>query len=152
MTNREKVQVEFSVPSQSLHIRHAYCPNGHSLVDKNVKIHGYPSLKVTVRFGDLKGTLFLDPVYGSFDHDDRDLPLPMGKVVRLYCPQCDTDLTDADERCHVCSSPMFLFHLPKGGVIEGCLKKGCFYHKLTIVDSEEQISRLFKDSTLESYL
>ncbi|MBD3225492.1 MAG: hypothetical protein GF313_12255 [Caldithrix sp.] len=152
MKKEEILNVEDKVSSETLYIRHASCPKGHSLMDNHVTIHGHSSLKVIVRFDDKEGILFLDPVYGSFDHDDSDLPLPMGKVVQLFCPTCKSDLTDPHETCHVCSSAMFQFHLPRGSVIEGCLKKGCFYHKLTSVDGEQQLARMYENTTLESFL
>jgi hypothetical protein len=47
---------------------------------------------------------------------------------------------------------MFVFNLPKGGIIEGCLKNGCVYHKMKIIDAEQLVARSFENSTLESYL
>jgi hypothetical protein len=47
---------------------------------------------------------------------------------------------------------MFVLHLPRGGVVEGCLKKGCFEHSLKIVDAEELLKRLFDEHTLDAYL
>ena len=50
-----------------------------------------------------------------------------GAIVEFLCPTCNISLTSPDEICQVCSSPTFLGHLPKGGIIEGCLKKGCYF-------------------------
>lgn len=152
MTNKEKLEVELEVPSNTLHVQHAYCPHGHSLIDSEVRIHGYPSIKVRVGFKHQKGYLYLDPVYGSHDNIEKGVDIPQGGVVKFYCSHCGTDLTTGDDTCQLCASPMFIFHLPNKGIVEGCLKKGCYYHKLRIVDAEQQIARLFRNDTLESYL
>ena len=152
MGKKEKIQIEVEVPSSTLNVQHASCPKGHLLRDENVKIHGNPSLKVKIRRKKQEGLLFIDPVYGSFDNIEKDITLAHGDVVEMFCPECGISLKDPHETCQVCSSPMFTFHLPKGGIVEGCTKKGCFFHKLKILDTEKQISRSFENSTLESFL
>jgi len=151
MKSKEKIQIEVEVPSSTLNVQHAACPKGHLFRDEKVKIHGNPSLKVKVRNRGKEGFLYLDPVYGSFDNIE-EVTIKKGDVVEMFCPECGVSLKDTHETCQVCSSPMFTFHLPKGGIIEGCLKKGCFFHKLKIVDAEQQLSRSFENNTLESYL
>ncbi len=152
MAKKEKLHIEVEVPSKKIHVEHVYCPNGHSLCNEEKKIHGYPSIKTKVTIGAKEGIIYLDPVYGSFDNIEEGISIPNGGVVELFCPECGVNLTDPDESCQLCASPMFIFHLPKGGIVEGCLKKGCHYHKMKIVDAEQQISRLFENDTLESYL
>lgn len=152
MAKKEKIQIEVEVPASTLNVQHAACPKGHLLRDEEVKIHGNPSLKVKIHKKGKEGILYLDPVYGSFDNIAKDISLAKGDVVEMFCPQCDVSLTDSNETCQVCSSPMFTFHLPKGGIIEGCTKNGCFFHKLKILDTEKQLSRSFENSTLESFL
>ncbi len=152
MSDKEKIQVEVEVPSKSFTVEHVSCPNGHSLCDDKVKIHDKPSIKVKARYKDQDGYMFLDPVYGSYDNIEKGISLPKGAVVELFCPECGMSLTDPSETCQLCSSPMYIFHLPKGSIVEGCLKKGCMFHKMKIVDAEQQIARLFEDNTLESFL
>ncbi len=152
MAKKEKVEIEVEIPAKKLYVKHASCPNGHLLCDETVKIHGYPSIKVKVKYRDQEGWLYLDPVYGSYDNIEKEITLPQGAVVEFFCPECGVSLKDPEETCQLCSSPLFVFQLPKGGIVEGCLKKGCMYHKMKIVDAEQQIARLFEDSTLESYL
>ena len=155
MSKSEKIQVEISVPAKALNVKNAKCPNGHSLMDPEVKIGGYQAVKVNVTCGDEKGVIYLDPVYGSYDHIEEGIKIKDDCVVEFLCPECNTRLTDKHENCHLCSSPLYVFHLPKGSIVEGCLKKGCLFHKMKIVDSEEQMGRLFSDisnSTLESFL
>jgi len=152
MAKKEKVQIEIEIPSKKLHISHATCPKGHLLQDKEVKIHGYPAIKVKARNRDKEGMLYLDPVYGRYENIETGLDIHKGDVVKMYCPECGIDLKDPHELCQSCSSPMFIFNLPNGGIVEGCMKKGCLFHKMKIVDAEKQIDRLFENSTLESYL
>ncbi|GAB4369770.1 MAG: hypothetical protein Kow0042_11620 [Calditrichia bacterium] len=152
MEKKEKLQIEIEVPSQALHVEHVYCPRGHALSDPSTRIHGYPAIKVKVKYKQQEGFLYLDPVYGSYDNIEKDIEIPQKGVVKFYCPECGVPLQAEGETCQVCSAPLFLFHLPKGGIIEGCLRKGCLFHKMKIVDAEEQIARLFQNDTLESFL
>ena len=152
MSNKEKIQVELEISSKSVNVQHAFCQNGHSLIDSSVKINGFAAIKVKVRANNQEGLLYLDPVYGSYNNIEKGLTIPKGTLVEMFCPECGKSLTDEQETCQVCSSPMFVFHLPKESIIEGCLKKGCMFHKLRIIDGEHQMMRLFENSTLESFL
>ena len=152
MGKKEKLQVEVEISSKKIHVQHVLCPNGHELCDSSKKINGYPAIKMKVTFQDQSGFIYLDPVYGSFDHIEEGVNLPNGAIVEFLCPTCNISLTSPDEICQVCSSPTFLGHLPKGGIIEGCLKKGCYFHKMKVIDAEQQVARLFENDTLESYL
>lgn len=152
MTDKEKIQVELEISSKSVNVQHAHCQNGHSLIDPSVKINGFPAIKVKVKAKDQEGVLYLDPVYGSYNNIEKGITIPKGTVVEMFCPECGESLSDDSEVCQICSSPMFVFHLPKESIIEGCLKKGCMFHKLKIVDGEHQMERLFENSTLESFL
>ena len=152
MGKKEKLQVEVEVPSKAIHVEHVKCPNGHELCDPSKKINGHPAIKMTVVHEQNTGTIYLDPVYGSFDHVEEGIDLPKGAVVEFFCPTCNVSLKSPEDSCQLCSSPTFIGHLPKGGIIEGCTKKGCYFHKMKIVDAEQQIARLFENDTLESYL
>lgn len=134
-----KEQIILEVPSQALHVEHAACRNGCSLMDPSVPINGYPSIKVLIQYGGIKGMIHLDPVYGSF-HNILDVDIPEGVVVEMFCPTCNVSMKVNDGRvCDWCFSPLFCLYLPKGGVLEGCLKSGCHQHKLKLVDVDEQL-------------
>ena len=152
MSEKEKLHIEVEVPSREIHVEHVFCSKGHSLCDPDTLIHNYPAIKVKVRCQGKEGFLFIDPVYGSYDHLEKGIEIPPGAVAEFRCPECGVSLQDPEETCQLCASPLYVFHLPKGGIIEGCLKKGCLYHKMTLVDTEQQVARLFKNDTLESYL
>ena len=152
MPGKEKVQIEIEVASNKLNVKHAKCPKGHQLCCDEKKIHGNPSIKLKVKYKNHEGFIYLDPVYGSYDNIEEGLSMPKNAVAEFFCPECGVSLTDPSDTCQLCSSPMFVLELPNGGIVEGCLKKGCVYHKLKIVDAEQLIARSFENSTLESYL
>lgn len=152
MAKKEKIQIELEVPSKVLEVKNVTCPNGHKLFDEEVKFEGNPSLKAKVKYKNQTGFIYLDPVYGSFNKIEEGIKIPDNAVAEFFCPECNVSLTDAHETCKLCASPLFVLHLPNNSVAEGCLKKGCLYHKIKIVDAEQQLGRLFEDSTLESYL
>lgn len=136
----EKIIIE--VPTKTLHVEHAKCVNGHSLMDPSVSINGYPSIKVMIQYGDVKGIIHLDPVYGSF-HNIYEVDVPEGVVVEMFCPTCGVSMKVDDGRvCDWCFSPLFILYLPNGGLLEGCLKAGCHQHKLKVVDIDEQLSMI----------
>lgn len=148
MDENKKVQIEIDVSKHPLHVDHPSCSKGHSLRCDSVKIHDYASIKVKATYKNNGGFVYIDPIYGSFDNIIEGMHVPEGEIIELFCPECEENLTAKDDSCQVCLSPMFVFHLPNNGIVEGCLKKGCMFHKLKIVDAEEQIARLFEDRTL----
>jgi len=152
MANKEKVDIEVEVSTKALEVKHVTCQNGHSLLDEEVKFSGHPSIKLKVKYKNATGFMYLDPVYGSYNKIEEGITLPDNAIVEFFCPVCNESLTDSHETCQLCSSPLFVLHLPKHSIVEGCLKKGCIYHKLKIVDADQNLGRLFEDSTLESYL
>jgi hypothetical protein len=148
MSEKEKVQIEIDVSKHQLHVNHPTCSNGHSLKCEDVKIHDYPSIKVKAKYKDNNGFIYIDPIYGSFDNIIEGMHVPEGEVIELFCPECNEKLIAPADTCQVCLSPMFMFHLPNNGIIEGCMQKGCMFHKLKIVDAEELVARLFDERML----
>lgn len=147
--NKERIILE--VPAGKLHVEHAACPQGHSLMDPAMPIGGYPSIRIMAQYGSLQGLIHLDPVYGSF-HNLLDIDIPEGVVVRMSCPTCGMSLEVPDDHCDHCYSPMFALYLPNGGILEGCTKNGCHKHKLRLVDVDEQIGQLHGDDHLQLLL
>ncbi len=148
MSENEKIQIEIDVSKRPLHLEHPTCSKGHTLRCDNVKIHDYASIKVVARFKENSGFIYIDPIYGSFDNIIEGMHVPEGEVIELFCPECDEKLLAPTDTCQVCLSPMFLFHLPNNSIIEGCMQKGCMFHKLKIIDAEEQVARLFEERML----
>jgi hypothetical protein len=151
MDDRPANEIVITVPPKTVHLHNVACSGGCNLIDTSVRIGENPSIGVTVEYSGKRGMLYLDPRYGSFENQYA-FHIPDGVVVRFFCPHCGTDLSDPDETCSLCSAPMFRLHLPRGGILEGCLRKGCVGHRLRIVDLDEQFLRLFNDGVLDSYL
>lgn len=145
---KDNITVEIDISSNGLHVEHPTCPNGHSLLCGTVKIHNLSSIKAKAIVNEIEGFIYIDPIYGSFDNIIEGMKIPEGSIVELFCSECGISLTDSSERCQVCASPMFVFHLPNQSIVEGCLKKGCMFHKLKIVDADQQLTRLFEERML----
>lgn len=137
--NTENITIE--IPSKAFHVGHASCPNGHSLMDPSVPINGFPSIKVILQYGSARGAVHLDPVYGSF-HNLYDVDIPEGVVVDMFCPTCNATFRAPEEHCDYCFAPVFTLFLPKGGILQGCLRNGCHQHKMKLVDVDEQLGDL----------
>jgi hypothetical protein len=144
-------KIELTIPAASLVVSHARCCNGHLLMEPDMPIGGHPSIHVRVKHGDDEGDLFLDPRYGSFEHKS-ELEIPEGVVVGFFCPECGETLREKDVICNSCSAPMFVMHLPHGGRIEGCTRRGCFSHRLEVLDMDAQLLRLFEETNMDAYL
>jgi hypothetical protein len=151
MPKHQKELLEIEIPSQSLRLQHASCPNGHSLMDPDHKIDGYPSVTVVAKHKTGEGQIHLDPVYGSFK-TVSEIEVPERGVVEFFCPECHASLNDEKQTCGVCSAPMFALQLPYGGIVEGCLRNGCQFHNLKLVSGEELVKRLYEEHTLDAYL
>jgi hypothetical protein len=149
--NRRLERVEVTVPAGKLHVQHARCPNGCSLMSETMEIGGYPAITVTGSYRGKSGTVHLDPAYGSFNNI-VELDIPDGEVVEFSCPHCGVSLRHPTETCNTCSSPTFVLHLPHGSLVEGCQRKGCFSHKLLLAELGDQLASEFSDHGLDVYL
>lgn len=150
-SEKSKDEIVVEIPAKVIHIEHATCHRGCNLMAPDVTIHGHPAIKLMAEYEDQRGLLYLDPVYGSFDNVS-DLDIPEGAVATFSCPTCGESLASTEETCNSCSASLFVLKLPRGSVVEGCLRKGCHKHRLKIVDLDAQLLRLYEEDTLESYL
>jgi len=145
----ERLIVE--VPSESICIKEACCPNGHSLMAPEHPMGGAPSIKVIfVSDSGEEGVAYLNPWYGNFEVDSS-FPMKEGEVVELFCPSCRADMRRPDDRCTFCGARMFQIKLPKGGMVEGCSRKGCHNHRLKVVDLSSQLGKIFDFDTRPRY-
>ena len=117
-------------------IQHAECSKGCNLITDEKLINGMKAIKVKAKFGDKEGIIYLDPEFGSYNHE-TELEIQKGTVVEFYCPYCGVNLVDHEEICKTCSSPMLSLELPKEGVVAACTKMGCFDHALRIESFDE---------------
>ncbi len=147
MKNKKKEIVEIEIPSKAIRVKHATCPRGHSLMDEEHLISGYPSITVHAKVDDKEGLIHLDPVYGSYKNVP-EFEVKEGECVTMFCPECGLSLIE-NETCDRCGAPMFVVYLPHGGVIEVCTRNGCQFHNLKFTESEEMGKKLFEDTMLD---
>ncbi|MBD3161703.1 MAG: hypothetical protein GF346_05550 [Candidatus Eisenbacteria bacterium] len=150
MARQEKEKVTLQIEEGTLGIRNATCPNGCDLMDPGVLIHDLPSIRVAYEAEGKKGSVHLDPLYGRFE-SVHDWDPPLGEIVEFLCPRCGESLRSDEGTCRICAAPLFALQL-KSGIVEGCLRRGCLYHRMTIVGSDELMQRLFDDRSQDSYL
>jgi len=121
-------------PAGVLQIKSAVCRKRHELVDRKFQINGKPAITMRYRHQDQSGLIHLNPMYGSDEHQLTGLP-PLADDVELVCPECVTSLIAEGERCPKCNAPIFVFEVPLKGLVQGCLRAGCGWHRWEQVDS-----------------
>ena len=135
-------QITIRIPPGAVHVQHATCPAGCSLMAPDKPIGGFPSIRVSIAFGSERGQLYLDPGYGSFQHV-TGLTIPPRTVVEMLCPTCGESLVQA-EPCSDCGARTFRLLLPGGGTVTGCLRYGCHRHKLELADLDGDLLKLYE--------
>lgn len=107
------------------------CPRcNHSLMAPQHLIDGYPSIRVTVSFGEKHGWLALSSLYGSYNVA-KEYEIPEDTVVNIFCPHCHAELTGASD-CPICGSSMVPMIVRGGGVVQICSRWGCKGHILDL--------------------
>ena len=135
-------QITIRIPEGAVHVQHAMCPRGCSLMAPDVPIGGFPSIRVLIACGTERGICHLDPAYGSFQHS-MSLRLPPNAVVEMFCPSCGESLSKP-EPCDECGARTFRILLPHGGAVTGCLRYGCHRHTLELSDPDGDLLRLYE--------
>jgi Zn finger protein HypA/HybF involved in hydrogenase expression len=103
----------------------------HALMDPSYEIDGYPSIRVTISFGQKHGWLRLSSMYGSYQvFSEHEIPL--GTVAHFFCPHCHVELIGASS-CPSCNAPMVPMIVRGGGVVQICSRRGCKSHMLDLV-------------------
>jgi signal transduction histidine kinase len=152
-------------PAGVLQIKRALCRKRHDLVDRKIQIDGKPAVSMRYRKNKDTGMIYLNPMYGSKEHRLGDMP-PLEAGVELMCPDCSASLIAEGETCPDCGSPIYTYEVPLKGLVQGCLRDGCGWHRWELVDSawedeyvevrviddgcgipREQISKLFEPFT-----
>ena len=121
-------------PTGVLQIKRALCRKRHDLVDRKVQIDGKPAISMRYRKNKETGLIYLNPMYGSDKHILNGMPA-FDADVDLQCPDCSTSLLVDGELCPECGSPIFAFEVPMKGLVKGCLRKECNWHRWKQVDS-----------------
>lgn len=102
----------------------------HSLMDSSHLIDGYPSIRITVSFGDVHCWLALSSLYGSYNVSS-EYEIPPDTIVNFFCPHCHAELLGAS-RCGECGAPMVPMIVRGGGVVQICSRRGCKGHMLDL--------------------
>ena len=132
-------------------VEQVFCPNGHSLMVDNVRLHGEPSITMTLRVGNTEGTVFLDSFWGSHDKlysfipDLADVDAERNDVL---CPSCgSTMLTRVKKGCKTCGeSRLIVLHLPGAqNKIMLCAKLGCPWHRIVAEDISHKYTEMVDD-------
>jgi two-component system NtrC family sensor kinase len=121
-------------PTGTLQIKRALCRKRHDLVDRKIQIDGKPAISMRYKKKDQTGMIYLNPMYGSTDHRLNGMP-DFDKDVELMCPDCSASLIADGETCPDCGSPIYAYEVPLKGLVHGCLKKGCGWHRWEQADS-----------------
>lgn len=135
--NGGKISVVPSLLSLSPHglaqIKAAVCPNGHDLMDSELKIYGLPTVKVKVTSNGNVGVMNLDPVYGKHRHE-YGIEIEKGKGLQVSCPQCNASLIEENVSCPKCGSSVCCFEVLSQGVFEGCTNPECTWQRWQAMD------------------
>lgn len=107
------------------------CPRcNHSLMDPEYLIDGYPSIRLTISFGQKHGWVRLSSLYGSYtiasEHE-----IPMDTIIHNFCPHCHAELVGPSS-CTECGAPMFPMVVRGGGMVQICSRRGCKNHMLDL--------------------
>ncbi len=121
-------------PAGVLQIKRALCPKRHDLVDRKVQIDSKPAISMRYRKKKQTGIIHLNPMYGSSKHLLGDMPTPETGV-ELLCPDCSVSLISEGETCPKCGAPIYAFEVPLKGLVQGCLRDGCGWHRWEQADS-----------------
>ncbi len=121
-------------PAGTLQIKRALCRKRHDLVDRKIQIDGKPAISMRYKKKKETGLIYLSPMYGSDAHKLNGMP-DFDKEVQLMCPDCSASLIADGEFCPDCGSPIYAFEVPLKGLVQGCLKEGCGWHRWEQVDS-----------------
>ncbi len=117
-----------------LQIKRALCRKRHDLVDRKVQIDAKPAISMRYRKKKDTGLIHLNPMYGSNEHRLNGMPA-IEEGVELQCPDCSTSLMAEGELCPKCNAPIYAFEVPLKGLVRGCLRDGCGWHRWEQVDS-----------------
>lgn len=71
-------------------INEAYCPNGCSIIDRDVEINGFPGLRIKFKRPGVEGEFVISAIEGDFEKKILSGNLEDGKKDELYCPHCDS--------------------------------------------------------------
>lgn len=69
-------------------VTEAYCPNGCSLIEKEIEINGFPGLRIAFKREGMNGEFIVSAIEGDFDKKIIRGQLIEGVKDELLCPHC----------------------------------------------------------------
>ena len=125
----------------SLNVLCPYCRK--SLMDSDVKLNDYPSIKLNISTPEDRGTIHLCSIYECYDHVS-DIELVKGMVVDVSCPHCNKELL-VPEECIECGAPMVSMVLKIGGRVSICSRYGCPNHFVAFQDIHTELAKFYEE-------
>ena len=102
----------------------------HTMMDKEILIDNFPSIRLTISFKDKHGSLRLSSMYGSYN-TETEFDVPDDVIVNFFCPHCHAELK-SPTICPECGENMIPLMVNGGGIVQICPKKGCQGHLLDL--------------------
>ena len=127
----DKIEIETDQRVFPMEVSCSRC--NHSLMDPKHIIDGYPSIRITISFGQQHGWLALSSLYGSYNVSS-EYKIPEDTIVDFFCPYCHTELLGAFS-CPECGAPMVPMIVRGGGIVQICSRSGCKGHMLDLGES-----------------
>ena len=120
------------------------CSEGHNLIDNAVHIHGEPSIKLNVKIGSSKGSIFVDAFWGSHAKLFSFMPgcSDTSEILEVFCPICGksiiVDRKCTQDKCDSTKSIELILPGQKNKILV-CAKLGCPGHRIEINAMQETI-------------
>ena len=117
------------------HVKKAFCPKGHNLLDNSFKIEGLPTIKLRARHKSNEGYINIDPIYGKH-RNYFGIRMKHQCEIEISCPTCNISLIDKDKKCPECGCNVYFFEVPGKGRVEGCSRKDCYWQNWELIEKE----------------
>ncbi len=113
----------------------------HSLMDNEVLVDGFPSIKLTISFNSRHGWIRLSSLYGSHTIES-EFAIPTDMIVDFFCPYCHAQIVGGMS-CLECGAPMIPMSVGGGGIVQICSRATCKGHLLDLGSrkSEQSMDR-----------
>ena len=101
-------------------VTHAYCHNGHNLIDTKTKISGYPAIKLFVSDGKHEEIIHISAVQGE-NVKKFEKGFPKNTLLTISCPTCKEELDNISPCDCIKGSKFVAIYLNKKRSFSGCV-------------------------------
>ena len=101
-------------------VTHAYCHNGHDLIDNETKISGYPSIQLLASDGKREELLHISAVQGE-NVKKFEKGFPKNTLLIISCPTCKEELDNISPCDCIKGSKFVAIYLNKKRSFSGCV-------------------------------